>query len=230
MCGRGFLDKQKFDVQKASTTASRISQRLAVSLAHLERLELELWDISNAFLQGMSFDELHRRAKELNIEIKKKREIYFRPPANVWRHLKDLDRAKFNITLSEHYLYILILLKPMYGLVDAPFLWGLILSVFIRHTLGGTASFLDKEFYYWTANGHIEAIFTAHEDDILAIASQRFLKWSRELVEKRFGDVKRQCLPFTHIGIEYTRLPNGSISRSEPRYYFSRLFPKFNFD
>ena len=45
MCGRGFLDKQKFDVQKHSATASRLSQRFLCSLCVQHDLKLESWDI-----------------------------------------------------------------------------------------------------------------------------------------------------------------------------------------
>ena len=40
-----WFKQQKYEIQKSSTTASRISQRLAVSIAQLEYLELELWDM-----------------------------------------------------------------------------------------------------------------------------------------------------------------------------------------
>ena len=57
-CGRGFL-AQQYEIQKHSSTASRISQRIAVSCAANEGWELESWGIANAFLQGLIFKELH---------------------------------------------------------------------------------------------------------------------------------------------------------------------------
>jgi hypothetical protein len=171
LCGRGFLDKQKWDVQRSSSTASRISQRLAVSLAQLEKLDMELWDISNAFLQGLSFKELYDRAAELGLEVKAQRDVLFRPPRNVWRHLKTLDSKTFRVEGEEDYLFVLVLPKPMYGLVDAPFLWGIALSIVLKRDLGATPSLLDKDFYYWTERGHIIAIFTVHVDDVLAVGN-----------------------------------------------------------
>ena len=59
LCGRGFLDKQKFDIQRHSSTASRLSQKLVVSVAQChDDFDLESWDISTAFLQGLTFEEL----------------------------------------------------------------------------------------------------------------------------------------------------------------------------
>ena len=49
LCGRGFLDSQKNSIQRHSSTASRISQRMIVSIATLYGFDLESWDVSNAF-------------------------------------------------------------------------------------------------------------------------------------------------------------------------------------
>ena len=70
LCGRGFLDKQKLDIDKHSSTASRISQRIAIFIAVQYDLDVESWDIGNAFLQGLSFEELARKAKDLGYEVK----------------------------------------------------------------------------------------------------------------------------------------------------------------
>ena len=212
LCGRGYLDKQKFEIHRHSSTASRVSQRLAVSLCVTERLVMESWDISNAFLQGMSFDELRRRAKELRIELHTVRNVFLKPPANVWRHLNGAKNSKFNINLFEVHLYLLILVKPMYGLIDAPLLWGIGLSTYVRQELQGTVSYFDDNFYVWIERGHVVLLFTIHVDDILAIGKQDMLDWARELLETRFGKVKRQKLPFTHTGILHSRLEDGGIS------------------
>ena len=49
LCGRGFLDSQKSMIQRHSSTASRLSQRLAASIGVQERFNMESWDVSNAF-------------------------------------------------------------------------------------------------------------------------------------------------------------------------------------
>ena len=67
-------------------------------------------------------------------------------------------------------------------------LTDLILSVYIKKNLGGACSLLDKEFYYWSGSGRIEAIFTVHVDDILAIATQEWLDWAREAEETLWSD------------------------------------------
>ena len=57
---------------------------MACSLGCLFGLEPEALDISTAFLQGLKFTELSARAKELGYDARQIREVYFRPPANLW--------------------------------------------------------------------------------------------------------------------------------------------------
>ena len=62
LCGRGFLDKQRFEVDKHSSTATRMSQRMALSIATQGEHDVQSWDISNAFLQGLSYKELQEKS------------------------------------------------------------------------------------------------------------------------------------------------------------------------
>ena len=84
-CGRGFLDRQKTTIDRHSSTASRLSHKLLCSLAMQLDMELEAWDISSAFLQGLKFSEIAKRAGELGHEVRAERRVWFRPPANVRR-------------------------------------------------------------------------------------------------------------------------------------------------
>ena len=56
----------------------------------------------------------------------------------------------------------------------------------------------------------IAAALSIHVDDLLNASRQTFLDFLRRLLEKKFGKVKRQTLPFTHNGAQYSRLANGS--------------------
>ena len=70
LCGRGFLDNQKTIIQRLASTASRISQRLLISLCVIFQLMLETWDISNAFLQGLTYEQLEKDAKSTSTTFK----------------------------------------------------------------------------------------------------------------------------------------------------------------
>ena len=66
LCERGFVEKQKHDVQRHSGKASRLSQKLIVSTPQTHPdFELESWGISTALFQGRNFDEIRRRSREL---------------------------------------------------------------------------------------------------------------------------------------------------------------------
>ena len=138
LCGRGFLDKQKFDIDKHSSTATRVSQRMALSFAVQSSFDVESWDISNAFLQGMTFEELGAKARSLGFEAKVHRRIYAKAPANVWRHFREMQVVMLTAPPGQEHKFVLEFVKPAYGLVDAPLLWQLSLLDFLRNSLKGT--------------------------------------------------------------------------------------------
>ena len=90
-------------------------------------LTLESFDISTAFLQGLKFSEVVAKAKELGHEVKEARQVWFRPPANIWRHWRNIPQSKIMVLDGDIPIFILKCLKALYGLVDAPLLWQLAL-------------------------------------------------------------------------------------------------------
>ena len=54
---RGFKDRQGDDVQTAASTASRMGQRLVCQLVAQQCWRLFSFDVSDAFLQGETFEE-----------------------------------------------------------------------------------------------------------------------------------------------------------------------------
>ena len=62
VCSRGYLDRQKMRIDRHLTTASRISHRMALSMAIQHDLALSAMDISTAFLRGLRFSEVSARA------------------------------------------------------------------------------------------------------------------------------------------------------------------------
>ena len=182
------------------------------------QLIVESWDISNAFLQGLKFSELQKLSKELGIELREVRKVYLRPPANVWRHFRNIKGSTIVVADAISWMYLLLCLKPMYGFVDAPVLWQLALLLFLKSTCKGTSSCFDDNFLYWTDGHQLVMVFTLHVDDILAVGLSEWLTWARGLLEKRFGTVKRSTLPFTHNGMDYSVLPNGAILMSQNKH------------
>jgi len=82
---RGFLDPQKRHVSRYSSTATRLSQRLLVSLSVEHHFELEQWDIGNAFLKGFSFKVMREMCQKFGITVPDvERHVFITLPGNVW--------------------------------------------------------------------------------------------------------------------------------------------------
>ena len=110
------------------------------------RTDLESWDISTAFLQGLSFEELRKRSRELKLSCTTVRKVFLNPPANVWRHLANIKNSQVMVKPVDYGLFLLELLKPMYGLVDAPHLWQIALTLYLVSYLEARISLWDDNF------------------------------------------------------------------------------------
>eukprot|EP00959_Pyramimonas_sp_CCMP1952_P452829 9467234-Pyramimonas_sp.AAC.1 len=221
LCGRGFLGNQKWAADRHSSTAARASQRMMASICQCEPdFELESWDISSAFLQGLRFKELAERSKELGLDVRQEREVYIAPPANVWRHLKKLSKEFAAIPDDQIHLYVLQCAKPVPGLIDAPLLWQAALTLHIKDNMSGKRTLLDENCLVWhhAQTDKLQFATTVHVDDSFPTGKKDWLDWAHALLEKKFGKITRKTTPFTHLGIEYTRALNDAIPLSQGAY------------
>ena len=109
MCGRGFMDSQRQGIHRHSSTASALSHRLAMTIGAQYDWDCETYDVSTAFLQGLKFQEIESRARELGQGCSKQRKVWLLPPANCWRHLRLLGFT--TVEDCERHLFLLLLLK-----------------------------------------------------------------------------------------------------------------------
>ena len=205
LCARGCLDKQKDLLTTRSTTATRLSQRLLLSMAATFDLNVESWDIGGAFLKGLSFHEIRRMLLKMGINSPV-RAVIVLPPPNVWRHLASMsDDFKGN----DSAMWGLLCLKPIYGLNDAPLAWQLCLREYLQQ-INGSASALDENSWRWKRpDGSILAACTCHVDDLAVAAPQEWLDRHYAAFVGKFKKVSRQTLPFEHCGARYEKLPDG---------------------
>ena len=157
-----------------------MSRRILVSLAVEHGLELEQWDIGNAFLKGFSFDVMRQMCQKFGITVPDvERQVVITVPGNVWYHLanfgfcKDANRSAVESALS--------FLKAMYGLVDAPILWSIALRHFIIVEMAGKPSRDDENFTYWTGTSErgrmqLVAVANIHVDDLVVAAKKAWLE------------------------------------------------------
>ena len=209
MCARGCFDSQKHQLTTRSTTATKLSQRLAVSTAARKNLKLESLDIGGAFLKGYSFEAIRRALQKRGIQAPERKVVVY-PPANVWRHLAKFD-PQFDIGEDNISNYGLLCLKPIYGLNDAPLAWQLVLHEYVLAE-GATASKMDENFFMWRQDGVPDSLYgvlTCHVDDLAIAGEAKWLDGLYERMVKKFKKVTRQTMPFEHCGAEYSETKQG---------------------
>ena len=209
MCARGNLDSQKQQLTMRPTTATKLSQRLAVSVAARKNLKVESLDVGRAFLKGYSFEAIRKALQKRGIQTPEK-EVVVYPPANVWRHLAKFD-PQFDIGEDNISNYGLLCLKPIYGLNDAPLAWQSVLQEYLL-VEGATTSKMDENFYTWRQDGVHDSIYgviTCHVDNLAIAGEAKWIDGLYERMMKKFKKVTRQTMPFEHCGAEYSETNQG---------------------
>ena len=197
LCVRGFEDKLANSLSTFASTASRWSQRLVVSACVQNQWSLFSWDISTAFLQGISFQDL---AKVTGEPIRK---ACLKPPAG----FEHMFRKIFGISFETH---VLEMIKPVYGLKDAPRAWRIALdNVLIRS--GGRPLNCDKALYVWFRRDVLAAILSTHVDDLKGGGMTEVVKHIKDCLERDFGPVKVQTAVFEHCGIMHEQSEKGIL-------------------
>ncbi|MEI6872344.1 MAG: reverse transcriptase domain-containing protein, partial [Verrucomicrobiota bacterium] len=83
LCLKGYAESNQAKLSTASPTASRVAHRLIYIWSVQNCWPLESLDVSTAFLQGWTFEELRAAGFE-------RQPVAFRPPSGVWEHLTKL--------------------------------------------------------------------------------------------------------------------------------------------
>ena len=186
---RGFLDKDKDVVEKDSPTVNKITLRLLIVYAITHSYKLHTVDIKTAFLQGKPYGSDTRL-------------VYVQPPQDA------------NELLSIPSDLIWKLVKPAYGLVDAPrSFYNSLREALIE--IGFTVSLLDFSLFIFENEG----ILVCHVDDLMFAGSQRFCEEIVPKIFKRFSIGKIEENRFDYCGstIRYAdnlKPPRFSISQS----------------
>lgn len=209
LCGRGFLDPQRWLLPTKSSTAGRLSHRVFLSIRTLLNFCQETWDIGNASLKGLTFAQIDERDRRHGLEVPK-RMVSIRPPANVWRLLKKCVGNKIFISLADRILYLLELLMAMYGLNDGPLAFQFCLGDFYCEDLGAHQSKFDDCFFWWMSTSCWPlALASSHVGDNEIGSSQEWLDSSHTEFQRKFGKVKRQALPYAHTGVQRSMTAHG---------------------
>ena len=159
-CVRGYPDL--LDLRTASPTLSQEGFAITLQMLASNRWGMKIGDVEGAFLKG---DPLQRENGRVLVRL----------PGTVVPGVPDGS--------------IVELLKPVYGLADAPKAWFDTLTTTLRH-LGCVQSALDACVFYYRKGSGTQGIMAIQVDDILFGGSEQFITAIMEPLKAKF--------PFKH--------------------------------
>ena len=208
---RGFKDLQANDIEAHASTASRLSQRMLCSeVACRPSWKFVTVDVNKAFLQGMSYDEIHKLTGETE------REVHFTLPHGWEHHLRKISGYEDFCPRTE----VLKCLKPGTGCKDAPRAFSLKLATFTRsEKIGLRPSTYDPELELKvTATGILVLLLVKHVDDLKIAGEAPEVDALISYLESGFGKLSYQEGTFTNCGLQHIRMPDGSVQMNQNEY------------
>jgi hypothetical protein len=203
---RGFQDLAT-EITTYAATASRWAQRICCSIAATEGWQIWTLDVGNAFLRGMNFTDY------AEITGEPIRQISFSPPTNsepLIRELKGFET--FNSTTE-----CLNLLKPAYGLRDAPRAWKVRLDKALQ-VIGAKPLPTDASVYTMHKGEVLELFITCHVDDLKVTGNVKARAALLAGLISQFGKIVEKAETFEHCGLLHSRGPDNCIKMSQEHY------------
>ncbi|CAE7444645.1 unnamed protein product [Symbiodinium necroappetens] len=207
---RGFKDLQAHELESHAATASRQSQRCLCSEAALHPTwKFIALDINKAFLQGLTYREIHELTGE------DERDVCFTLPPGSGALLRQLPGYEDFDERTE----VLRCIKPGTGCKDAPRAFALKLAKYTRHPkIGLTPTLYDSELEVKLKDGRIVLMLAKHVDDLKVAGEPPEVDALVAHLESGFGKLTFSENCFTSCGLRHTRLPDGSIEMDQDEY------------
>ena len=210
---RGFKDRQKDSLESYAGTAQRFSQRLLCSVAVQNKWPICTTDISKAFLQGVTYEELARLTGEPLREVN-----FYLPPGSV-----PLLKQVPGFESFDPFKEVLHNDKPGTGLVDAPRAFSLKLFM-ILSKLGLKPTAIDAELcVLHDSQSKLQLIMTKHVDDLKIAAQRELSEWLIGELQKTFGELKISWNTFLNCGVQHTQDPITFEVELHQNVYISAL-------
>ena len=189
---RGFKDQQKADIDRYAGTSSRSAQKLLVSEAVKWGWPMCTADISKAFLQGVTYEELAKLTGE------PMREVNFYLPADNIPLLHMIPGFEDFDPQSE----VLHCDKPGTGLGDAPRAFSIKLRG-VTDECKLVPSQVDNELVMRHDEGQPTAVMTKHVDDLKLTGWPDRTTRILSAIQKVFGELKVEWYLFTNCGVRH---------------------------
>ena len=207
MVVQGFKDLQT--VKNFAGTTTRWAQRMVIAIAVQFGWAVYSADVSEAFLRGLSFRELYESGEDAVL-----RSVQLELPAGSVELLRTLDGMNDFDPQSE----CLNMLKPGFGLKDAPRLWNKALKRVLSE-IGLVAIRVDEQLYVkHDKNSVLILILSVHVDDLKLSGLDAEIQRTLKILEHHFDQLKLEKDCFEHLGLKHSLLPDGSRSISQMHY------------
>ena len=201
LCLRGFKDLDAKGLESYAGTASRFTQRILVSEAVVRRWDFCTTDISKAFLQGVTYEELAEATGE------PLREVNFYLPSYCYEFLRKLPGWEDFDPKTE----VIHCVKPGTGCNDAPRCFSLKLSKVTRDlckmqpcTTDGEICLLHTDYQ---GKKVLKAMMCKHVDDLKLAGQRETIIQILKQIETVFGQLKIDWNSFTNCGVRHTQDP-----------------------
>ena len=201
LCLRGFKDLDAKGLESYAGTASRFTQRILVSEAVVRKWDLCTTDISKAFLQGVTYEELAEATGE------PLREVNFYLPSYCYEFLRKLPGWEDFDPKTE----VIHCVKPGTGCNDAPRCFSLKLSKVTRDlckmqpcTTDGEICLLHTDYQ---GKKVLKAMMCKHVDDLKLAGERETIIQILKQIETVFGQLKIDWNSFTNCGVRHTQDP-----------------------
>ena len=209
---QGFKDNQ--EVKNFSATTSRWGQRLILICAVQFDWELVSADVSEAFLRGLTFEELHKSGEDKTL-----RNVQMLIPPGSEELLRTLPGFEDFSAQSE----CLRMKKPGFGLKDAPRLWGLALRKVLTK-IGLTAVQVDTQLFVKHESGRLVLLVSVHVDDLKLTGVPKQVAEAISILESAFDALTIERDNFDHLGLRHKLHEDGSRSVDQ-NHYVAELKP-----
>ncbi|CAJ1426200.1 unnamed protein product [Effrenium voratum] len=121
---------------------------------------------------------------------------------------------------------VLRLLRPGFGLKDAPRLWLLALRRALAE-IGVTPTTIDPQTFVRHERGCVVLVLTVHVDDLKLCGEDKIVKIVIAKLEDRFESMKVEKGNFTHLGLKHETSADGMVTISQEHYIRElRLIPE----
>ena len=211
---RGFKDKDKESLDSYAGTSKKYSQRIVASVAASNGWPIGTADISKAFLQGVTYEELHEITGETL------REVNFTLPYG-----EDVIACSRQVEGFENFdpkTEVLHCDKPGTGSVDAPRAFSLKLASVTQGKCDLQPTTNDEELClkHCRKTGKLLVIMTKHVDDLkIAGETKEEVLKVMNMLSEAFGPVEVDWHDFTNCGVRHIQDPRDmSITLDQCAY------------